>query len=203
MSYKCCLQHSLRTILTLVTSNELISPSVKKSFVLFLNNCVTASSRADFPLWKGNSGSRREGLLLTALAQSLASPLRHSVVLLEVKAQQQNSFHIDHWSLDIKKIFCSYLQMECEPVTWRWNALLQTSGACSVCVHPTEHFFCIKKQINLSLRLILFVSEVNTIFKSRGAFWDDFYILSWNVRKNVCIYLVTAFSVKVKWLHLT
>lgn len=58
--------------------------------------------------------------------------------------------------------------MEPEPVTWRWNALLQSPGACSVCVHPTEHFFCIKKQINLSLTLILLVSEVNAIFKCGG-----------------------------------
>lgn len=99
--------------------------------------------------------------------------------------------------LDIKKF---------SVLTPRWN-LNQWPGGEMRCCNPLEPaeclcsscraLFCIKKQINLSLRLILFVSEVNTIFKGSVTIWDYFYVLSFKCHKKIfCICLVMLFSMK-------
>lgn len=148
---------------------------------------------------------KREGSPLTTLAQSLASLLRHSVHYLEWRHNHKTHFT---WTieqpLDIKNfqslppdgIWTSDLEVICAAaILWSLQ---------SVCVHPAEHFFCIKKQINLSLRLILFVSEVSTIFKCRETVWDYFYILSFKCQKKFFASIWLCFSLwKVKQVLLT
>lgn len=88
-----------------------------------------------------------------------------------------NWFHVDHWATMRHYRFPIPI---CRQNLSHWpggetrHSPLEPAGClCS----PCRALSCVRKQINQWLRLILFVSEVNTIFRCRGTIWDDFSIL--------------------------